>query len=121
MGWDFGYFLMTDDPDDHSTHTVKITNTSHEAQDVYVGAHVWDSRGYSWYNDDCNSVTGWSNQHYLKGNGQQLAINSNYPDKWLEKKMLQVGESIEVEVEFNWVTGATRDWSVTAWGTEGTI
>ena len=53
--WNLGYFLMHDDPQstDLATtdctgctkHMIEITNTG-APQDMWVGAHVWQARGY---------------------------------------------------------------------------
>ena len=43
-------------------------------------------------------------------------------DKYFPKMYLEAGESVTIEVEFNWNRpGITKDWSVTAWGESGPV
>ena len=41
-------------------------------------------------------------------------------DSWLPGIDMSAGEEIEITLEFNWQrSGITKDWSLTAWGTDG--
>jgi len=43
-------------------------------------------------------------------------------DMWLPPVELEAGQSKTIKVYFDWtIKGATRDWSVTAWGTKGSV
>ena len=43
-------------------------------------------------------------------------------DKYFPRMYLEAGESVTIEVEFNWNRpGITKDWSVTAWGESGPV
>jgi hypothetical protein len=60
--WNLAYFLkLDDDTGDNSTnsscdgctqHVLKVTNKLNEAQEVHVGAHVWQDRGYGWFSSE---------------------------------------------------------------------
>ena len=58
----------------------------------------------------------------LFNNKSKTATGWQAGDAWLPKLYMSAGESIEVEVEFNWEReGITKDWSITAWGEVGAV
>jgi hypothetical protein len=134
--WNLAYFLkLDDDTGDNSTtsgcdgctqHVLKVTNKLNEAQEVHVGAHVWQDRGYGWFsseNRNCHQAI-YSNPHHSvfpsDGSYWDGIFDSAQGGKWLSPITLAAGESKEYTVMLNWNReGVQKDWSLTAWGTKG--
>jgi len=141
--WHLGYFLMRDDPLEESrkvtgcggsndwcvVHQIRVRNTG-EAQWVHVGAHVWQGRAYS-----SNLGPTGACPEYLSPVGHSIFEddNSNFNyftgrfseydgTKWLDRIWFEKDQ----EKVFNFMGDfanvdpdeRSRDWSVTAWGTE---
>ena len=73
-GWAHDYYLRKDDPStagvdsgngncaDCALYEFRITNEKDVAQEIYVGAHTWQERGYGWFTSDtrdCTSALDW--------------------------------------------------------------
>ena len=109
------------DDETSGEHTITVTNTG-EAQDIYVGAHVWQDRTYGWYNPSCQQAMWSSTKHSLSGNGSTLYFDADTGAAWTDTIRFEAGETKEFTANFDWSRlNVAKDWSVTAWGTSGEV
>lgn len=103
--WDLSHFLMFNDTKEPSVdeedcinctqHIIEITNSG-AAQDVHVGAHVWQDRTYGWYNQDCSAaIAMYSSKHQIKcqDSGNTAKFDSEYGSGWLPVISFGAGET----------------------------
>ena len=102
-------------------HIIEITNSG-AAQDVHVGAHVWQDRTYGWYNQDCSAAIAMNGgKHQIKclDSGNTANFDSEFGSGWLPVIRFDAGETKRFAVTFDWNRpNIVKDWSVTAWGTD---
>ena len=49
-------------------------------------------------------------------------MNWENGSNWLPKMRIHQGQTVDIEVEFNFaIEGITKDWSITAWGESGPV
>jgi len=66
-------------------HDVTVTNPG-EAQEIYVGAHVWQDRIYSWDSDECWAATrSDTTKHSIRcvESGKEEFFDADYGAGWL--------------------------------------
>ena len=120
--WNLDYFLKLDDPTD-GYHTIEVTNDSSSAQQIYVGAHVWQDRTYGWYNWQCQEAMWSSTKHVLSGDSiPDCRFDADTGACWTDSLTFAAGETKTFQVSLDWSrTNIARDFSVTAWGTSGDV
>ena len=113
----------------------KLTVISDVAQHIWVGAHTYRYYSYadgeqcpSHSNDPLLAKLGKVNanadkrKNMLFNKKTKSATGWEAGDIWFPRMYVNAGEKFEVEIELNWDRpGVTKDWSVTAWGEEGTV
>ena len=129
---------MLDDPQDSSRavsggacngcteHVLKVKNDGEEAQEIHVGAHVWQDRGYGWFNTAERNCAGaiYANPHHTVfetgvGSYSSGMFDAGTGVKWIPKFTLGAGQEKEFTVQLNWNReGVKKDWSFVAWGTK---
>ena len=133
--WDLDYFLMLNDQtsdfvsdsycDGCTKHSITITNDG-DAQDIYVGAHVWQDRTYGWYNWDCGQAM-WSGKKHRIIDASTMDTDAYTFDAdegavWTDAMSFDAGETKEFYVVLDWTRdNVVKDWSLTAWGTSGDV
>lgn len=104
--WKFASWLMTNDTSDATKsvsdcnnctpHVVEVTNDSSEAQDIYVGAHIWQDRTYSYENTNCSGATEYGGQQFqikCLASGDIMKFDTGYGSAWLNSMTFQAGET----------------------------
>jgi hypothetical protein len=144
-GWYHAYFMMWDDPaktngqfcgDDCTMHRIYVRSSI--AQKVWVGAHTYtyytypDAVGQCPVNTQDAQITSAefrvknevsydnSVKHVIRNSRDDTQTEFDHGSGWLDVIEFRQNEEIAMFVEFNWnKRGITKDWSLTAWGTEG--
>lgn len=131
--WSNDYFLMLDDnsqadnPGDFyycgaecTKHNLTITTDV--TQEVYLTAHLWDSRGMS---KSCNQHLGYGNTgkyHSFYRPGAEYVMVFNEGAMQLDAFTLEAGQPMDVWVEFDFSKEElSNDWSVTIWAASGNV
>ena len=126
-GWFGDHYLYLNDEDrkdatsgfcyNCTRHEFKVTNTATTKQKVYLAAHVWDDRSYSW-SMDCKLY--WN---YVKFDipGQEKVGASQWSGTHQEITEMDPGQVITGFVEVNWKDDQAQDWSITTWAQSGKV
>ena len=145
--WAHSYFMMWNDPMEETGNHFWCgpTCTKHVmwvksdiAQEVRIGAHAYrfytyaDAKGTCPVRDNDPQIQGVDFEtastifdenatvNVIKNERNNRTRTFTNGDGWLPSLDFDAGEEVMITVEFNWVRqGVTKDWALTAWGTDG--
>ena len=89
---------------------------------IHVSANTWEKRSYPQV-DQCSEVyKAGDRRHSILQKGANIASSFYTGERWLPPIVLEPGQFKEYIVELNLqAQGMSRDWSVGAWGENGTV
>jgi len=99
-----------------------IKNTSNSVNKVWVGAHTWRKRSYPNTKKCADAFADDGTKHsiYKKGDSKVYAFQEG--ERWVPSITLQPNQSQKYIIELDLSRlNMTKDWSVTAWGENGSV